>query len=168
MRIFLIGFMGCGKTTLGKRLAFKMDYQFIDLDHELENAVGMSVGQYFSENGEDAFRALERDLLKSINYPTNCIVSTGGGTPCYFDNMEFMNSTGITIYIEMEPAALAKRLENGKHKRPLIKDLDGEQLVNFIEMKLAERNPFYKRSYMSVDGINITPEKVRHQLFQIG
>ncbi|MGY4385394.1 shikimate kinase [Pedobacter sp. UYP24] len=167
MRIFLIGFMGCGKTTLGKRFALKMNYEFIDLDHQLEEQVGMTVGAYFVEKGENAFRELESNMLKNIRYPTNCVISTGGGTPCYFDNMEFMNHTGITIYIEMAPEALAKRLEHGKYKRPLIKDMDEEQLIEFIETKLQERNPYYKRSYLSINGINVTPEKLRLQLFQV-
>ncbi len=167
MRIFLIGFMGCGKTTLGKRLAIKMNYEFIDLDHELEKRVEMSVGEYFAKQGENAFRELESNLLKNISYPTNCIISAGGGTPCYFDNMEFMNHTGITIYIEMAPEALAKRLEHGKYKRPLIKNMDEEQLIKFITTKLQERNQYYKRSYLSINGVNVNPEKLRLQLFQV-
>jgi shikimate kinase len=167
MRIFLIGFMGCGKTTLGKKLAQKMSYSFIDLDQELEKAAGMSVSDYFSANGEDAFRLLEKETLNTIDYPTNCVISTGGGTPCFFDNMEFMNSSGITIYIELPPVALAKRLEYGKHKRPLLADMDEKQLVSFIKSKLEERNSFYKRSFLTVSGVSITPEQVRKELFQV-
>jgi shikimate kinase len=167
MRIFLIGFMGCGKTTLGKRLAQKMSCDFIDLDHQLEQETGMSVADYFSSNGEEAFRLLEKQTLNTLHFPTNCIISTGGGTPCYHDNMEFMNRNGITIYLNMPPAALAKRLEHGKYKRPLIAHLDESELVNFIEAKLKERAPFYKRSFLTVNGINITPERVKNELFQI-
>jgi len=167
MRIFLIGFMGCGKTTLGKKLAQKMGFSFIDLDHELERATGTTVSEYFSEKGEEAFRSLEKEILNTLPYPTNCIVSTGGGTPCFFDNMEFMNRSGITIYIEMPPAALAKRLEYGKHKRPLIANMDEGEMITFIENKLAERNPFYKRSFLRVNGVGITPAKVKNELFQV-
>lgn len=166
MRIFLIGFMGCGKTTLGKKLALKLNYEFIDLDQHIEERAGMSVGNYFSNHGEDAFRELESEVLKSTAYPINCIISTGGGTPCYFDNMEFMNHTGVTTYIYMTPEALAKRLAQGKHKRPLIKDMDEEQLIRFIETKLSERNTWYRRSFLSLSGINITPERLWKQLFQ--
>ncbi|MFP5078921.1 shikimate kinase [Pedobacter sp. JCM 36344] len=167
MRIFLIGFMGCGKTTLGKKLAQKMSYSFMDLDHELEKAAGVSVSNYFSANGEEAFRILEKDTLNTLDYPTNCIISTGGGTPCFFDNMEFMNRSGITIYVDLPPLALAKRLEYGKHKRPLVANMDEQQLVAFIKEKLEERNPYYERSFLTVNGINITTEQVRNELFQI-
>ncbi|WP_449436097.1 shikimate kinase [Pedobacter steynii] len=165
MKIFLIGFMGCGKSTFGKKLAVKLGYDFIDLDHVLENEVGSNIGDYFANHGEAAFRALESKVLKEYNYPENCVVATGGGAPCYFDNMEWMNNNGTTLYIEMTPIALAKRLEKGKEKRPLLKDMNEEQLIGFIESKLAERNPFYKRAALSIEGINLTPDKAVAQLF---
>ena len=167
MRIFLIGFMGCGKTTLGKKLALKLNYSFTDLDHELEKKAGMSVADYFSANGEQAFRLLEKETLNQLDYPNNCIISSGGGTPCFHDNMEFMNRNGITIYIQMSPLALARRLEHGRHKRPLIKDMDEAQLTTFIKDKLQEREHFYNRSLLTVKGINVTPEQAKKQLFQI-
>lgn len=165
MKIFLIGFMGCGKSTFGKKLAVKLGYDFIDLDHVLENEVGSNIGDYFASHGEAAFRALESKVLKEYNYPENCVVATGGGAPCYFDNMDWMNNNGTTLYIEMTPIALAKRLEKGKEKRPLLKDMNEEQLISFIESKLAERNPFYKRAALSIEGINLTPDKAVAQLF---
>ncbi len=165
MKIFLIGFMGCGKSTFGKKLAVKLGYDFIDLDHVLENEVGSNIGDYFASHGEAAFRALESKVLKEYNYPENCVVATGGGAPCYFDNMDWMNNNGTTLYIEMTPIALAKRLEKGKEKRPLLKDMNEEQLIGFIESKLAERNPFYKRAALNIEGINLTPDKAVAQLF---
>lgn len=165
MKIFLIGFMGCGKSTFGKKLAVKLGYDFIDLDHVLENEVSSNIGDYFASHGEAAFRALESKVLKEYNYPENCVVATGGGAPCYFDNMDWMNNNGTTLYIEMTPIALAKRLEKGKEKRPLLKDMNEEQLIGFIESKLAERNPFYKRAALSIEGINLTPDKAVAQLF---
>lgn len=99
MRIFLIGFMGCGKSTLGKKLATKLGYDFIDLDYQLEKQMGTSIGNYFAANGEEAFRKLESKTLKEFDYPINGVIATGGGTPCYFDNMDWMNSNGITIYM---------------------------------------------------------------------
>jgi len=112
------------------------------------------------------FRTLESKLLKEHNYPANCVVATGGGAPCYFDNMEWMNDNGVTMYVEMPPIALAKRLEKGKEKRPLIKDMNHEQLIDFIETRLVERNRFYKRAILSVDGINLTPDKALEHLSQ--
>lgn len=166
MKIFLIGFMGCGKSTLGKKLAAKLGYGFIDLDQVFEDQIASSIGEYFAANGEDAFRALESKVLKEYNYPSDCVVATGGGAPCYFDNMEWMNNNGITFYIEMPPIALAKRLEKGKEKRPLLRDMSEEQLIKFIESKLTERDSFYKRAALIVDGINLTPDRALAQLFQ--
>src|ERR1700731_760133 len=92
--IFLIGFMGSGKTTLGRKLAHRLDYEFIDLDQVLEARAGMTIAEYFTQFGEDAFRKLESQVLKQTPYPANAVVSTGGGLPCFFDNMEWMNVHG--------------------------------------------------------------------------
>ncbi|HKG05456.1 MAG TPA: shikimate kinase [Pedobacter sp.] len=158
MKVFLIGFMGCGKSTMGRKLARKLDYVFIDLDHEVEGAAGMSVGDYFTANGEDAFRQLESRTLKEFSYPVNCIVATGGGAPCFFDNMDWMNSNGLAIYIHMTPQALAKRLENGKEKRPLLRGLDEAGMVAFITAKLAERSLFYNQASRTVEGVSLTTD----------
>lgn len=161
MKIFLIGFMGCGKSTLGKKLAVKLGYDFIDLDHQIEKNIGTTIGGYFAANGEDAFRKLESETLKIFDYPNNVVVATGGGAPCFFDNMDWMNANGLSIYIEMPAAALAKRLENGKEKRPLLRNLNEEQMIQFIENKLNERDIFYKRAILTVNGINLTADTVR-------
>lgn len=161
MKIFLIGFMGCGKSTLGRKLATKLGYDFIDLDHQIEKLVGMSIGAYFAANGEAAFREFERKTLQEFNYPSNCVVATGGGAPCYFDNMAWINNNGTSVYIEMSAAALARRLESGKEKRPLLKDMDQEEMTSFIEKKLEERNPFYLQAGLKVNGISLTPDELR-------
>lgn len=161
MKIFLIGFMGCGKSTLGRKLATKLGYDFIDLDQQIEKQVGMSIGAYFAANGEAAFRAFERKTLQEFNYPSNCVVATGGGAPCYFDNMEWINNNGTSVYIEMSATALARRLENGKDKRPLLKDMNSEELIHFIEHKLEERNPFYLQASLKVNGISLSPDDLR-------
>ena len=164
MKIFLIGFMGCGKSTLGKKLAAKMGYDFIDLDHQLELEVGTTVGLYFAEHGEAAFRAQEKKTLQGYPYPSNVVVATGGGAPCYFDNMDWMNENGTTVYVSLSPQALAKRLENGKDKRPLLKDLDEAQMISFIEAKLSERENFYKKAAIVASGISLTADTLRAQL----
>jgi shikimate kinase len=160
MKIFLIGFMGCGKSTLGRKLATRLGYTLIDLDHQIEKIANSTIANYFSANGEEAFRKLESETLKTLDYPKNCVVATGGGTPCYFDNMDWMNANGLTIYIEMTPLALAKRLEQGIAKRPLLSNLSEEGIVHFIENKLEERNVFYKKAKYSLNGINLTPEQI--------
>jgi shikimate kinase len=155
MKIFLIGFMGCGKTTMGKKLAAKLGYAFYDLDHQIEAEMGQTIATYFSAHGESAFRELENTKIKAFDYPEHAVIATGGGTPCYFDNIDWMNAHGLTIYISMPAQALAKRLENGKAKRPLLKGLDTPGLIRFIEQKLDERNPFYNQAQLIVSGIGL-------------
>jgi shikimate kinase len=165
MRIFLIGFMGSGKTTFGKKLARSLGYPFFDLDHQIVDRVHQPIPAYFSKHGEAAFRELERQVLQESIYPSDCVVSCGGGTPCFFDNMEWMNKNGFTIYLNMTAAALAKRLEKGKHQRPLLKDLDQEALTAFIEDKLQERREFYETAKLQVEGHGISSEKVKQLIF---
>ena len=161
MKIFLIGFMGCGKSTMGKKLAQKLGYTFIDLDQQIEKNLGTTIGEYFATHGEAAFRKLESETLKTFAYPANVVVATGGGAPCFFDNMEWMNANGLSVYIEMSAAALAKRLEGGKDKRPLLKDLNETQMIEFIAHKLNERDGFYKRALLTISGINLTADAMR-------
>ena len=158
MKIFLIGFMGSGKTTLGRKLAAKMGYEFIDLDHKLEQQVELSIAEYFSFFGEDAFRRLESEILKKTPYPDNVIISTGGGLPCYFDNMDWMKENGKVVYIKLSPKTLADRLEAGKEERPLLQDKHGDDLIKFIEQKLAEREGFYAQATIIADGLSLNAE----------
>jgi len=160
MKIFLIGFMGSGKTTLGRKLASRLGYEFIDLDHKLEQQVELSIAEYFQIFGEDAFRKLESEVLKKTLYPDNAIISTGGGLPCYFDNMGWMKANGKSIYIKLSPKTLADRLETGKEERPLLQDKHGDALVDFIEQKLGEREKFYSQASIIVDGLSLTAEKL--------
>jgi shikimate kinase len=161
MKIFLIGFMGCGKSTMGKKLAVKLGYDFIDLDHEIEKNIGMAISAYFAAHGEAAFRKLESETLKNFDYPANTVVATGGGAPCFFDNMDWMNANGLSMYIEMPAAALAKRLESGKEKRPLLRDLNETQMIEFIDHKLTERDVFYKRATLTINGVNLNADAMR-------
>lgn len=160
MKIFLIGFMGSGKTTLGRKLAARMGFEFIDLDHKLEQQVELSIAEYFSIFGEAAFRTLESEVLKKTIYPDNVIISTGGGLPCYFDNMEWMKTNGKVIYIKLSPKTLADRLESGKEERPLLQDKHGDDLIIFIEQKLAEREGFYSQANIIADGLSLTAERL--------
>ncbi len=158
--IFLVGFMGCGKTSWGRKLAAGLGYDFVDLDHALEAHVGCTVAEYFASHGEESFRKLESEILKTTDYPTNTIVSTGGGLPCFFDNMDWMNSNGQTLYIQLSPKALANRLENAKTPRPVLQGKKGDELVEFIEYKLAEREGFYLKATNTVNGIDMSVEKL--------
>ncbi len=152
--------MGCGKTTWGRKLAAHLGYEFIDLDHVLQDKVGTTIAEYFTANGEDAFRKLESSLLKETDYAENTIVSTGGGLPCFFDNLQWMNANGKTLYIKLSPKTLAERLENSKTVRPVLQGKKGDELVTFIAEKLAEREGYYLQATHSINGIDLSVEKM--------
>ncbi|MEO8887213.1 MAG: shikimate kinase [Mucilaginibacter sp.] len=164
MKIFLIGFMGCGKTTWSKKLAAHLGYDFIDLDHVLQDKVGMTIAEYFAAHGEEAFRKLESSILKDTEYPENTVISTGGGLPCFFNNLQWMNANGKTLYIKLSPKTLAERLENAKTERPVLRGKHGDELVAFITEKLAEREGFYMQAAHIINGIDLSVEKIEKAL----
>lgn len=160
MKIYLIGFMGSGKTTLGRKMAQKLNSGFADLDERLCAHTGKSISELFASLGEAGFRKLEQEVLHKTAIDEDLVVSTGGGTPCFFDNMDWMNEQGKTIYLHVNAKALASRLENSKTNRPLIGDLKGEKLEQFIAEKLAERESFYHKAQMMVSGIDMNADKM--------
>lgn len=161
--IFLIGYMGCGKSTKAKQLAHRLACPVIDLDSEIVNKSGKTIAEFFEDYGEEGFRNYESEMLKTFDYPSTCVVATGGGLPCFFNNMDWMNSNGLTVYLQMEPAALVSRLQN-RQKRPLIRDLDDEQLLEFIRVKLEERNPFYTKAKLIVEAFDLDAEKLEESI----
>ncbi len=150
--------MGSGKTTTGKKLARLAGAKFMDIDTEIETAAGKSISKIFSEDGEEHFRKTEFEVLRSIDLTGGKVIATGGGTPCYADNMDYMNKTGITVYLRMTPAALASRLEYAMISRPLIAGLRGESLLNYITCKLSEREPVYLKSRIVIEGLDADAE----------
>ncbi len=153
--IYIIGFMGSGKTTAGKKLASLLGWSFIDLDRKIEEYTGKSIPEIFAGNGEDYFRNIETTLLRNLKSVSKTVISTGGGTPCHSDNMDFMLETGLTLYLKLTPQELKSRLSKSKGERPLIKDLDQEKLLSFIEQKLAYREKWYNRSDLIIQGLNL-------------
>jgi shikimate kinase len=158
MRIFLTGFMGSGKTTMGRKLANYLGYQFVDLDKFLEEKAGMSINDFFQLHGETAFREFEKEILQNSSFSENTVIATGGGAPCYFDNMGWMNKNGVTVYLMVPPKGLVDRLKHATD-RPLIKGLSEQDLLKFITEKLKDREPFYKQARYIVNGLNLTAEK---------
>lgn len=150
--IYLIGFMGSGKSTAGKELASILGWSFTDLDKEVEQSAGKTIKEIFAQNGEDYFRNLETKMLRNLEMHSDRVISTGGGTPCHSGNMDFMLETGLTIYLKMTPPELRNRLSGTAGERPLIKDLDQIQLLSFIEERLLLRSMWYERSEMTIDG----------------
>ncbi len=154
-RVYIIGFMGSGKSTAGKKLASLLGWSFIDLDKRIEEQAGKTIPEIFSQQGEDYFRNVEAEVLKNLMSQTNIVISTGGGTPCHGDNMDHMLETGLTLYLKLTPGQLKNRLSESTGKRPLIKDLDEDSLLSFIEEKLALREKWYNRAEITVEGINL-------------
>lgn len=146
MRIYLIGYMGCGKSTLGRRLSKHLDLQFVDMDHYIEERNCKTIPQIFQEEGEAEFRLKEKKALEELSEFNNIVIATGGGAPCFFDNMEVMNQTGKTVYLNISPDILADRLLKSKTERPLIKGKSRKELVSFIDETLNKRNEFYKQA----------------------
>jgi shikimate kinase len=150
-KIFLIGYMGSGKTTIGKLLAKKMGLQFIDVDVFIENRYRKTISAIFEERGEEGFRKIERQALSEIIEFENSVISTGGGLPCFFDNMELMNKAGITIYLKTSVEELLKRLGSGKQNRPLIKGKSPEELKIFIATNLNKREVCYNKAIITFE-----------------
>lgn len=146
MRIYLIGFMGSGKTFTGKQLAGKLGYSFLDLDDLIEKEADMDISAIFQEYGESYFRKLEQQVLKLTADRQEVVISTGGGTPCYFDNIGWMNEHGISIFLDTPPELLARRLLPERAHRPLLQAYDEKTLPAFIQSKLQERMYFYEKA----------------------
>ena len=153
--VYIIGFMGSGKTTTGKKLASILRWSFIDLDTRIEEHTGMKIPELFSKYGEEYFRNIESEVLRNLKSQTYTVISTGGGTPCHGNNMDFMLETGLTIYLKLTPAQLKSRLSESKGERPLLKDITNGTLQNFIETRLALREKFYSRAEIHIDGFDM-------------
>lgn len=146
IRIFLTGYMGAGKTTLGKAFARQLNIPFVDLDWYMEERFHKTVGELFAERGESGFRELERAMLHEVGAFEDVVISTGGGAPCFFDNMDFMNSNGITVFLNVHPDILYRRLRIAKQQRPILQGKQDEELKEFIVQALEKRIPFYTQA----------------------
>lgn len=155
MIIYLIGFMGSGKSTAGRKLSARIGWDFIDLDAHIEGIYGMSVNTIFNDLGEESFRDTEAEELRKLSKNDKLVLACGGGTPCYGSNMKLMNSTGLTIYLRLSPAALESRLRGTKNSRPLIKDLEDKELSLYIKNTLEYREKYYMKSKEIVEGLNL-------------
>jgi shikimate kinase len=155
MNIYLIGYMGCGKSTVGKNLARRLSLQHIDLDEFFEKSYKISITDFFKKYDETAFRSAESLLLEKTSELKNHIISTGGGTPCFNNNIDFINENGFSIYLKMAPKSLFDRLKVAKRPRPLIQNLSYDQLIEKIISDLHKREVFYNRANLTVKGENV-------------
>lgn len=148
--IFFIGFSGSGKTTVGRKIARRLGFNYCDLDEVIETTSGLTTSEIFRQKGEQHFRKLENQCLKKVISNKFTVVSCGGGTPMYFDNLHLMEEAGIIVYLKMSSRALCYRLERSKKTRPLIGDSRGEELVKKIDEIIAKREPFYSKAHITV------------------
>lgn len=145
-RIFLIGYMGSGKTTLGRAYSKDQGLTFIDLDWYIEERFHKTVQQIFAERGEEGFREIERRMLHEVADFEDVVIAAGGGTPCFFDNMDFMNERGVTVLLQAKPSTLFNRLKVAKSQRPLLADKSDDELMAFIMAGLQKRQAFYSKA----------------------
>jgi shikimate kinase len=150
-RIILIGYMGAGKTTVGKALSKELGFPFYDLDWYIESRMRKTIAQIFAERGEEGFRKIEHNMLHEVAEFEDVIISCGGGTPCFFDNMDYLNQQGEVIYLKGTPEVLYKHLLMGKAERPLLKNKTPEELITFIREQLEKREPYYTKARHTLD-----------------
>lgn len=150
MKIFLVGYMLCGKSTIGRKLAKKLGYDFSDTDKMIENKYHLSVEKIFEQYGEQTFRILEKEILKEIKSLDNIVIATGGGLPCFGNNMNALKQMGRTIYLKMSPKSIIVRHKISKRPRPLLKGKDDEQLLDFVTKSLEEREFFYQQADITI------------------
>lgn len=171
-RIIIIGYMGSGKTTVGRALAHNLGLSFYDLDWYIESRMHKTVKQLFDEKGEAGFRLIERNLLHELAEFENIVISCGGGTPCFFDNMAYLNAQGDTVYLKATPDVLYGHLKMGKTVRPLLLDKTEDEVQTFISRQLSERETYYNKAKYTLDvnlmdnyeKIKISVQKLRELL----
>jgi len=164
MRIFLVGYMGCGKSTVAKKLASKLGLEIVDLDAEIVKTFGKSIPEIFKDKGELGFRKLERAELRKWFSKNNFVMATGGGTPCFYESVDEMNDSGVSVYLQMTPKALVDRLAESKQKRPILKGLSKEKMLVKVTKQLEKREKFYQRATLNVNAINVDIEAIIEEL----
>jgi len=166
MKIFLIGFMGSGKTHWGRLLSQKLGLPFFDLDEQVVNVENKTINEIFAQEGEEYFRLKEKEILHIITESHNAFVmSCGGGAPCYFNNIEYMNKEGTTVWLNASIETLFNRLLKEKEQRPLLKELSDDQLKTFIKKKFSDRRIYYEQADMIIEDENITLDHFIEKVF---
>ena len=166
MKIFLIGFMGSGKTHRGRQLSQKLNIPFFDLDEQIVNDENRSISDIFEQEGEEYFRLREKDVLHIITEShASFVMAFGGGTPCYFNNIEYMNQSGTTVWLNTPIPVLFERLMKEKDKRPLVKELSGDQLRSFIVKKYSDRKIYYEQASIIIEEENLQLDQIIEKIF---
>ena len=163
-RIILVGFPGSGKSTIAKKIANRLNYHLVDLDHLFESKFRLTIPEFFKKYGEEVFRKSESILLKEVIQQEKVVISTGGGTPCFLGNMELILENGFSIYIKMAPSSLLDRLVNSKRIRPLVHNKTPEQIKQFIDEKLPIREQFYQQADLIIKGESLDFEQLMSEI----
>lgn len=166
MKIYIIGFMGSGKTHWGGQLSQKLSIPFFDMDEQIVNSEGRSINEIFEKYGEEYFRLKEKGILHVITENnTSFVLACGGGSPCYFNNIDYMNQAGTTIWLNTPINVLFERLKKDKNKRPLLKDLSDVQLMSFIIKKFSDRKIYYEQADIVIDEEDISLDHFIERIF---
>lgn len=160
MNIFLIGFMGVGKTSKGKKIAAKLGLVFFDLDVYIAENEEKSIGYIFDNYGEKYFRDAEKKYLEHFFNQKDFVLATGGGTPCFNDNISRINDNGLSIYLKMSNNALVSRLKASKKKRPIVETHGQGELINLVENMMSERHKYYEQAKLTIDALNFDVNEV--------
>jgi shikimate kinase len=164
MRIYLIGYMGSGKSKTAEALSKVLKYSKVDTDKMVEERVGSTIDAIFKTDGQEYFREVEKDILRQTERLDNYVIATGGGTPCYFDNMKWMNEHGVTVYLEANAGLLFHRLATNRDSRPLLAELDDVELMEQITGHLAVRLPVYRKAEITVSAADLDVKALAAQI----
>ena len=156
--------MGSGKTTIGKLLSHKLDLEYFDTDEVIQQKSGLTIAEIFVNQGEKLFRNWEQIVLQESLLKYKCIISTGGGLPCYADNMKWINKYGKSVYLKTSNNVLTDRLKNKTYFRPLIADKNDMELIEYIDYHIKQREPFYNKANYIIDTDSLTPEQVAKEI----
>lgn len=167
MRVYLVGYMSSGKSTVGTLLAPHLGLHFVDMDQEFEAKYRIDIASFFQKYDEALFRRLEQQLLHDVSNREQTLISTGGGTPCYADNMGQMLRTGTVVYLRVSPAELCRRISQTRKRRPLLVGMKDEVLLHYVTAQLEARSPYYTRAHHILDIDGQTPELVAERLVSI-
>lgn len=166
-RIYIVGYMGAGKTTAARRLAQRMGWEVVDTDALFEEKYKISVNDFFNKYDEPLYRKLESEVLKATESLDHVVVSTGGGTACFFDNMDWMNQHGLTVFLRISPQAAVDRVIHSRHKRPLVEGKSEEELTEFVNQHYASRLPFYEQARITAKSENFDIESLMEAIKDI-
>jgi len=160
MRIFLVGYMGCGKSSLGRELSNRLGISFIDLDLFIETRYQKTIPEIFKEFGEMGFREKERICLKEVSYFENVVIAVGGGAPCFYNNMENMKEKGICVFLDVGEEEIVSRLKKSKQERPLIEGKSSDEIMSFVKEMMKQRRPYYEKAQYKLRGNDIKLEEL--------